>query len=320
MNKIIVAIGDYRGFLVSALFAFIVVSFPIYVIFGTPARLSWIKDHGQEIGSLVTAFGLILGGAWANHMYGRKRRADSAEWLHRLFTGFFVDANGKDSRRLLDFRYAERLRPLLERALIDEQTSFSEEEEQLLIQLDTALNYLEFILHLENTRRLEHGDREAMFGEWYKQMQEPDRAALRYYLRKFGFEALAEEAYGGCVQPERIAFYGTLKDESVRGEQGVAKGDLRLYKPCRISGELVPVDGGTYEGLVTGKKDPFISAELYDVINPEVLKQLDRYEEFYPDRLEDSLYRRTVVRTDAPAVDAWVFIYAGKEHDSGPNG
>ena len=78
---------------------------------------------------------------------------------------------------------------------------------------------------------------------------------------------------------------------------------------------MSPFHGGTYEGLVTGKEDPLISAELYDVINPHALKQLDRYEEFYPDRPEDSLYRRTVVRIDEPAVDAWVYIYAGKKYN-----
>ena len=75
-------------------------------------------------------------------------------------------------------------------------------------------------------------------------MQDPDRAALRYYVRKFGFEALAKEAYRGCVQPERIAFYGTLRAESVQAEQGVEKGALRPYQPCRIAGKLVPVPRG----------------------------------------------------------------------------
>lgn len=190
-----------------------------------------MKDKGQEIGSLLTAAGLIGGGFWALYLHDKGRKAESAEWLHRLFTAFFVDANGKSFRGLLDFSYHDKLRPLLERVLIDQAVEYSTEEQKTLIDLDTALNYLEFILHLENTERLDRSDREAMFGTWYSQMRESDRAALRLYLRRFGYEALAEDACPDMKRRskpshEQIAFYGSLRDESVRTKAGVEKGDL----------------------------------------------------------------------------------------------
>ena len=107
--------------------------------------LTWVVERGQEIGSLVTALAIIAGGGWAIYQQIKKRRAESAEWLHRLFTGFFVDANAKTFRRLLEFDYQGRVFPLLERVLSNEEAERNREEQDMLTDLDTALNFLQII-------------------------------------------------------------------------------------------------------------------------------------------------------------------------------
>jgi hypothetical protein len=275
--------------------------------------LTWVVERGQEIGSLVTALAIIAGGGWAIYQQIKKRRAESAEWLHRLFTGFFVDANAKTFRRLLEFDYQGTLSPLLERVLINEEAECNREEQDMLTDLDTALNYLEFILHLEDSKRLDKRDRLAMFRHWYEQLKDPKRAALRMYLRKFDPEALTKEAcVGPPVSHERIAFYGTLKEESVQTKVGVKKGDLSRVGSCMLRGKLIAVSKGEYVGLVEEGNEQ-ITADLYDVLNRSVFAALDKYEEFYPDNAQESLYRRKIVYLGDRAGDAWVYISVGEQ-------
>ena len=106
---------------------------PLGMIIRAPSKphivrcLTWLKTI-QATGAVV----IIAGGGWAIYQQIKKRRPESAEWLHRLFTGFFVDANAKTFRRLLEFDYPGRLSPLLERVLINEEAECDREEQDML--------------------------------------------------------------------------------------------------------------------------------------------------------------------------------------------
>lgn len=271
--------------------------------------MDWINKYGQSLGSMITAIALIIGGAWAIWSYHESKSRDSAEWLHRLFTGFFVDAGAKSFRMVMEYDYHDRLLPLVERSLINELASYTPDEQRVLSELDTILNYLEFVIHLEKRGSLKRRDREAMFGFWFQELKRPDRAALRYYFHRFGFEGLAGETCTGHPPgafKECIAFYGTLKEgSSVQAEIGVKDG-LRKIGTCEIHGKLVPVED--YAGLVPGPGR--VPGELFKVLDPTVFGKLDEYEEFYPDGQRPSLYRRVVVRLASPPRDAWVYVSA----------
>jgi gamma-glutamylcyclotransferase (GGCT)/AIG2-like uncharacterized protein YtfP len=52
-----------------------------------------------------------------------------------------------------------------------------------------------------------------------------------------------------------------------------------------------------------------VVGELYALLDPEVLADLDEYEECYPLAPSSSEYVRRVARLIEPDVDAWVYYY-----------
>jgi gamma-glutamylcyclotransferase (GGCT)/AIG2-like uncharacterized protein YtfP len=52
-----------------------------------------------------------------------------------------------------------------------------------------------------------------------------------------------------------------------------------------------------------------VHAELYEVIDREAFRLMDRHERYDPTDVEGSLYLRRAVRLLEPNVDAWVYVY-----------
>jgi gamma-glutamylcyclotransferase (GGCT)/AIG2-like uncharacterized protein YtfP len=75
--------------------------------------------------------------------------------------------------------------------------------------------------------------------------------------------------------------------------------------PCTIAGTLY--DLGEYPGLVRG--DGHVAGELYELTEPAVLAELDRYEEYDPLDEAKSMYVRRAVRLVRPTLDAWVYYF-----------
>jgi hypothetical protein len=79
---------------------------------------------------------------------------------------------------------------------------------------------------------------------------------------------------------------------------------------------LILLDSGPLGMIVRAPSKPHINeqiaADLYDVLNPSVFTALDKYEEFFPDNAQVSLYRRKVVHLGDLAGDAWVYISVGE--------
>ena len=107
-------------------------------------------------------------------------------------------------------------------------------------------------------------------------------------------------------EPRCVAVYGTL----MRGF-ALAGTPPRLVQlasllrdrgPCVIAGQLV--DLGDYPGLVPGAGR--VAGELYELLDPAALRELDAY--------EGSQYARRIVRLLEPDAEAWTYMYTGSLH------
>lgn len=270
----------------------------------------WSQNYGEGIGSLITAAGVVIGGIWAIREYHRAKKHESAKWLHDVFGAFYLDPRFEKLRICLEFDYATKLAPLIERVLIDERVKFSESEKQLLCDLDTTLNYLEFILHLEKNKHLSESDRKAIFKYWYELICKPDYVALRMYLLQCDYEAIwantAKLSGSEKTRADCVAFYGTLDESGMQEELGL-KGKLRHLQSCIIAGEIR--DLGEFPGLVAG--DGTVKGELYELTDLAVFKTLDEYEEFDPSDFAKSLFVRRAVTLKDPDIDCWAYFYNG---------
>jgi gamma-glutamylcyclotransferase (GGCT)/AIG2-like uncharacterized protein YtfP len=103
---------------------------------------------------------------------------------------------------------------------------------------------------------------------------------------------------------DHIVLYGSLRRGEAMFETLGLGAALDFVSAERIPGVLY--DLGDFPGLVAG--DGSVRGELYRVRDPGVWRQLDEYEEYYPQRPERSLFVRRLVQL-ANGVDAWVYFY-----------
>jgi gamma-glutamylcyclotransferase (GGCT)/AIG2-like uncharacterized protein YtfP len=52
-----------------------------------------------------------------------------------------------------------------------------------------------------------------------------------------------------------------------------------------------------------------VQAELFEVVDREVFRIMDRHERYDPTDVQGSLYVRRAVRLVQPDVDAWTYVY-----------
>lgn len=112
-----------------------------------------------------------------------------------------------------------------------------------------------------------------------------------------------EDARGG---PLWVAVYGSL----MRGLGGVERleiGDrMRFIGPCLLEGELF--DLGDWPGMRPGGGR--IVGELHALLDPDVLRVLDAFEDYDPADPRGSLYLRERVPLIHPeGTSAWTYVY-----------
>jgi len=100
-----------------------------------------------------------------------------------------------------------------------------------------------------------------------------------------------------------MAFYGSLM-RGLGGADELGIG-LRFVSNCEIPGQLI--DLGDYPGLLTGPGR--VLGELFEVLEPETLAQLDRFEGFDPTDRQGSLYLREAVPLISPRQMASIYRY-----------
>ena len=117
--------------------------------------------------------------------------------------------------------------------------------------------------------------------------------------------------------PVYLAAYGTLMDGEANPLPPWVRRLMRRQGPCRIPGRLYAIGPGRrYPGLVLsgGGGDECVLGDLYLIGRSEaeaqqVLRVLDKYEEFDPLHPLGSEFVRRRVMLKEPQLAAWVYLY-----------
>src|SRR5437660_889945 len=125
----------------------------------------------QTYKDAIAIIALVPAATWTLLIYGRSKKKESAECLRNLFTSFYLTEDFYPIRISIEFDSETKVRPLIERVLVDENVDTTEDEKRGLCDIDTLLNYFEFILHLEKSGQINRADCEAMFGHWFGLLQ-----------------------------------------------------------------------------------------------------------------------------------------------------
>jgi len=258
----------------------------------------------QALGSMLLGVGAISTGLWAVFNYRQTRQYGAATWLQGVYKDFYLADTFAPIRQVLEYHYAETAGPLLSRRILDREIPPTEDEEVLLRELDTLLNYFEYVLYLEDKQQLSNRDRLAVFEYWFDLLKEPECASLRRYAARFRFERVVSAL--GAHASEYVAVYGSLRQGFESSDSPKLGNQLRASGLCHIPGNIYDVGG--YPGLVLG--DGNVLGELYEVPDPSLFPMVDEYEQYSANEYEKSLYVRKAVRLRQPDdIDAWIYVY-----------
>jgi gamma-glutamylcyclotransferase (GGCT)/AIG2-like uncharacterized protein YtfP len=103
---------------------------------------------------------------------------------------------------------------------------------------------------------------------------------------------------------ELLAVYGTLRRRSIFPKLPMAASRLQFFGYGLIRGRLFWQR--TYPALIQDRG--YAQVEVFRIVDPNVLDELDRYEGFDPSNLRASLFIRTQVLLLNPQVRAWVYF------------
>ena len=105
-----------------------------------------------------------------------------------------------------------------------------------------------------------------------------------------------------------LVLYGSLMSFfNTQDELGIRK-QLKLLEQCELSGNLY--DLGAYPGFINSQdKQAIVRAELYEILDPQALTKLDKFEDYWPDDESQSLYLRRLLSLKQSSKQAWVYIY-----------
>jgi gamma-glutamylcyclotransferase (GGCT)/AIG2-like uncharacterized protein YtfP len=269
----------------------------------SPGFLGLNAQDWYALGTMLLGVAAVAGGGWAIHNYRMARRAEAARWLQGVFADFYLGDTFNTVRKTLEYHYREVAGPLLSRRITDPDIPLTDTEESLLTELDTMLNYYEYVLYLEEKKQFSKHDRESLLDYWFTLMNAPERASLRRYVARFGFERIQREL--GAPDREQVAVYGSLREGFGVDDRPDVGNKLVDKGRCVIKGAIYDVGG--YPGLADG--DGVVVGELYEVLDLTVFPQLDEFEKYNPLAREKSLYLRLPLRLVDPPVDAWVYVY-----------
>jgi hypothetical protein len=160
-----------------------------------PELSKWTAAQWSALGNMLVGIGALAAGVWAIFNYYKTRHNEASKWLNALFSEFYIKDTFGRIRVLLEYHYRDILGPLIERRITDRHVAITEDEIQILFELDTLLNYFEHVLYLEEERHLKKYDRQALLEYWFNLMADPSYGGLRRYVARFGFEQIARDRY-----------------------------------------------------------------------------------------------------------------------------
>jgi gamma-glutamylcyclotransferase (GGCT)/AIG2-like uncharacterized protein YtfP len=254
---------------------------------------------------MVLAVGAVVAACWAVFTYRRAKRAEAARWLQGLFRDFYTDPTIVSAREVLEYDFEKNAAQLLEWRVTDRDVPLGMDDREKLRQIDLVLNYFEQLLYLEREKLIARHDREVFFQYWFELMREPDRAALRRYLARCGYERCAE--WIEAEPSEYVAVYGSLLDAYPTQDDLNIRDMLELVGPCVIEGQLF--SRGEFPCVVRGPGR--VQGELFAVRDRAAFKILDELEHYDPFDPAGSKYRRRCVQLVEPdRKDVWLYVWS----------
>jgi len=267
-------------------------------------NLSWGPAEWSAFAELLLACSAAMAGVWALYNFNLSRRTDRAQWLKQIFVEFYLDDSFSKVRSYLEYKYETHLRTLIEKRFYDRELPLDEESTSVLKELDQLLNYFEHLLYLEENGLLLKQDRLAVFEYWFDILSDKKMAIVRRYTAHFGFERVAKEL--NANETNMIALYGSLRqDQPAFDELGLGE-HLRWISDCKFNGKMY--DLGEYPGVVEDS-DSIIHGQLFEVLNPSAIEILDKFERFFANDIDNSLYIRTCIQLREPNTEAWTYYY-----------
>ena len=268
-----------------------------------------------------------------------KRRGQAFALYRSLLENFYrLGALDPEVRSDFEFKFFEDIAPLMEKRLVYPEL-LSDAERKRLVAIDAFLNYFEFAAKAGANALPGDGkqDEPLVLDHWFDAIMKgnPKCCILRRYLL-IGFEHVLSRV-GFERTPVHLAAYGTLMRGNASDFARATRERLKFVAKCRLSGKAyrIRAEGESgkarYPALIHSWDEigPQLEGELFEIAPSDaeaapVLREIDAYEDFFPDDLAGSLYVRRFVplTTEGGAkAYAWVYLYnrpsAGLETMSG---
>jgi hypothetical protein len=126
----------------------------------------WNSDEWTAFGTVLLGAGAVIGGLWAIFNYMKNRRNNAANWLNTLFSEFYIEGKFDSAKELLEYNYMD-ICDLIERRLTNRDIEITKNYVAILRSIDMFLNFLEYILYLENEKHITLNDRQMLFEYWF---------------------------------------------------------------------------------------------------------------------------------------------------------
>jgi gamma-glutamylcyclotransferase (GGCT)/AIG2-like uncharacterized protein YtfP len=276
-----------------------------------PDPVAWTPQHWDALGNVLLGVGAVVGGAFGLYTYRKATRTREAEWLDRLFERFYLNPTFSPLLLSFEYEFVAGTNRLVDRVLTVDTPVLAPAEIERIRSVDVVLNFLEHLLYLESDRHLLARDRDALFGYWLGLLSRPRYASLRQYALHFNYEHVA--TYCKARKVEHVFLYGSLmRGHAEHVRRGLDQA-LEFVGEAWVPGRIYPLPPG-YPGLKFSREEDGARAhgELFRVRDERILRDLDDYEEYFPDRMERSEYARRLVHVPGAGVDAWVYEYLGE--------
>jgi hypothetical protein len=262
--------------------------------------IDWTPRDWSAFGQVLLGVGAVVAGVWAVYIYGKSRRLEAARWLHGFFLTFYTHPELIAARNTLTYEFASSTAELLELRINDRDVTLNDAEQEQLRLADLILNYFEEIIYLEEEGHLSRRDRDLFFDYWLALVRKPDRAALRRYAARCGYEYVAGWADAG--QEEFIALCGDLAGQGGQGKIGVAP-LLRSMGPCTLSG-VSALRAGAFRASTSAKAD----CSIFCIRDIQAIRLLDHHLGFRPEDRWSCGVRRRCMHIPDQGLDAWVYL------------
>jgi hypothetical protein len=127
---------------------------------------------------------------WAILTYSRAKKIEVARLQKQIFDDVYLSGKFGAIRHALDLDFDSRIAPLLANIARGEEANIGKEDRELLLELDNFLNLMEYVLYLEQDKKLiSADDRQALLAYWIGLIGDEAHRPMRDYLG-YGYERL----------------------------------------------------------------------------------------------------------------------------------